>query len=155
MEADSHPAVSVIVPLHRLTPVARRCLEETAAALGGEHELIVVTDRPQEGIPAAARTIVTGSPSDTSPAEKRDAALAHVRGAVCAFLDDDAYPEPGWVDAALARLEDPSVAAVGGPGVTPAGSSLRERLGGAFYESPLGSGSIRYRFTPVGGAREV
>jgi hypothetical protein len=148
--------VSVIVPLHRLTPATRTCLDTVAALPGDRHELLVVSDRPLDGLPAAAVPVVTGSPADTSPAEKRDAALPHVRGDVCAFLDDDAYPAPEWLDRALARLDgDPSIAALGGPGVTPPGSPLLERAGGAFYESALGSGGLRYRFKPLGGLREV
>lgn len=149
------PDVSVIVPLHRLTRAARRCIDEVLAIPGDRHELIVVSDVDPGPLPDGARLVLTGSPEDTSPAEKRDLALEHARGAVCAFLDDDAYPAPGWIDRALERLADPTVAAVGGPGVTPPGSSLPERLGGAFYESPLGSGSLRYRFVPVGEVREI
>ncbi|MDP9136339.1 MAG: glycosyltransferase family 2 protein [Actinomycetota bacterium] len=151
----TNPRVSVIVPLHRLTPAARQCIETVVGLAGDSHELLVVSDKPVEGIPAAARAIVTGSPVDTSPAEKRDLAVEHARGDICAFLDDDAYPAADWIDKALERFEDPTIAAVGGPGATPPGAPLRERLGGAFYESALGSGGLRYRFTPVGEVRDV
>lgn len=148
--------VSVIVPLHRLTPAAVIGLSAVAELPGDRHELLVVSDQPVDGLPASAIPVVTGSPTDTSPAEKRDAALAMARGDVCAFLDDDAYPAPDWIDTALARLDaDPSIVALGGPGLTPPGSPLLERAGGAFYESALGSGGLRYRFAPVGGLREV
>jgi glycosyltransferase involved in cell wall biosynthesis len=147
--------VSVIVPLHRPTPVARRCLDEVAALQDVHYELIVVSDQAVDGLPPMARPVVTGARGDTSPAEKRDAAIEHVRGAVCAFLDDDAYPAANWLERALATLQDPTIDAVGGPGVTPPGSSLRERLGGAFYESRLGSGSLRHRFRPENGMRDI
>jgi glycosyltransferase involved in cell wall biosynthesis len=153
---SSGPQVSVIVPLHRLTAAARRCLDEVLALPGDRHELIVVSDRRIEGLPERARLVLTGSETDTSPAEKRDAAMPHVRGEICAFLDDDAYPASDWIDKALARFEsDPAAAAVGGPGLTPPGSPLAERVGGAFYESRFGSGGLTYRFRPVGGVREV
>jgi glycosyltransferase involved in cell wall biosynthesis len=146
----------VIVPLHRLTGAARRCLDEVLSLPGERHELIVVSDRPVAGVPEGARVVHTGSPTDTSPAEKRDAAMQHVRGEICAFLDDDAYPARDWLDRALERFAaDPSLAAVGGPGVTPPGSPLAERVGGAFYESRFGSGALAYRFRPLGGVREV
>lgn len=151
----SAPRVSVIVPLHRPTPAARQCVAAVAALPGDRHELLVVSDRPVDGLPPEARAILTGSPADTSPAEKRDLALEHARGDVCAFIDDDAYPADNWIDRALERLEDPAIAAVGGPGVTPPGAPLRERLGGAFYESPFGSGGLRHRFTPLGPVRDV
>ena len=147
--------MSIIVPLHRPTPAFRRCIDVLLALPGDRHEILVVSDEPAEGLPDAVRNIVTGSPTDTSPAEKRDAALAEVSGEICAFIDDDAYPAGDWVDKALARFEDPGVDAVGGPGITPPGSPLRERAGGAFYESRFGSGSLRHRFVAEGPVRDT
>jgi glycosyltransferase involved in cell wall biosynthesis len=149
------PRVSVIVPLHRDTPAFRRCLEAVRGLPGDRHELVVVSDRPVDDLPDDVRCVVTGAESDSSPAEKRDAALEVASGDVLAFLDDDAFPASEWLERALERLEDNSVAAVGGPGVTPPGSSFRERAGGAFYESRFGSGGLRLRFRPLGGVRTV
>jgi glycosyltransferase involved in cell wall biosynthesis len=150
------PRVSIIVPLHRMTPTARRCIDDVLAIPGDRHELIVVSDRPLDGLPARVTELTTGAVRDTSPAEKRDAAMAHVRGDICAFLDDDAYPGPEWLDRAIARFDrDAGIAAVGGPGTTPPGSGFRERLGGAFYESWLGSGGLRNRFVAVGDSRDT
>lgn len=44
----------------------------------------------------------------------RNHGLAESRGAVAAFLDDDATPRPGWLRALLAPYDDPAVACVGG-----------------------------------------
>lgn len=152
----SEVRVSVIVPLHRFTAAARTCLETVAALPGDRHELLVVSDRPVQGLPPFATPMIMDSDADTSPAEKRDAALAQARGEICAFLDDDAYPADDWLERALARFDaNDSIAAVGGPGVTPPNSPVLERAGGAFYESPLGSGGLRYRFRPLGQVREV
>jgi glycosyltransferase involved in cell wall biosynthesis len=148
--------VSVIVPLHRYTDAARICVSTVAGLPGDRHELLVVSDRPVDGLPEFATPVVMGSETDTSPAEKRDAALARARGEICAFLDDDAYPADGWLERALERFDaDPSIAAIGGPGLTPPDSPLLERAGGAFYESVLGSGGLRYRFRPMGDVRDV
>jgi glycosyltransferase involved in cell wall biosynthesis len=152
---SAKPRVSVIVPLHRDTPAFRRCLTAVQALPGDEHELIVVADRAVAGLPGDARLVVTESQTDTSPAEKRDAALAVAAGDILAFLDDDAYPAPDWLERALSRFGDQTVAAVGGPGLTPPESRFRERASGAFYESPFGSGGLRARFRPVDGVRPV
>ena len=148
--------VSVIIPLHRYTDVARRCVE-TAVALGGDvHEVLVVSDREIEGLPDGVRALTTGSDVDTSPAQKRDFALTHARGEICAFIDDDAWPADDWLTRALERFDsDPAIAAIGGPGVTPPDSSFAARAGGAFYETPLGSGSLRNRFIAGGEAVET
>ncbi|HVL97136.1 MAG TPA: glycosyltransferase family 2 protein [Solirubrobacteraceae bacterium] len=148
-------SVAVIVPLHRDTPAFRRCVDGVLALADDAVELVVAADRAPSDVPPPARVVLTGSATDTSPAEKRDAALETVTADVCAFIDDDAYPAPDWIEKARARLADPSIAAVGGPGVTPPGSPWRERVGGAFYESSLGSGPLRYRFVADGGVRDV
>jgi glycosyltransferase involved in cell wall biosynthesis len=121
----------------------------------GRHELVVVSDRSIDGLPDAVKLVVTGSSGDTGPAEKRDVAWEVARGEILAFIDDDAFPARDWLTQALARLQDPEIAAVGGPGVTPPGSRFRERAGGAFYESYVGSAQLRARFRPVGGVRPV
>jgi glycosyltransferase involved in cell wall biosynthesis len=150
------PQVSVIVPVHRRTPAFEECVRRAVAVAAGRHQVLVVSDRDHGPLPDGATPILTGSARDTSPAEKRDAALAHASGEICAFLDDDAYPREDWIDRALARFAaDSGIAGVGGPGVTPPGSRWRERASGAFYESPLGSGRLRFRFVPLGGVRDV
>src|SRR5437763_1883242 len=144
------PRVSVIVPVHRETPAFERCVREVLDLADPDVELIIVTDRPLTRPLDRARVVVTGSQTDTSPAEKRDAALATATGEICAFIDDDAYPRADWIAKIRARLADPTVDAVGGPGVTVPDSPWRERAGGAFYESRLGSGSLRRRFVAHG-----
>ena len=149
-------SVSVIVPLHRRTPAFERCVEGVLALEDEGVELVVVSDHDPGSLPAGVRVVRTGSDTDTSPAEKRDAALATVGSDICAFLDDDAYPAPDWIAKARARFEsDPSIAGVGGPGLTPPGSPYLERLGGAFYESVLGSGGLRHRFVAEGDVRDT
>jgi glycosyltransferase involved in cell wall biosynthesis len=149
------PLVSVIVPVHRPTAAFRNCVQKVLALGGGRHELVVVSDRPIDGLPDGVKLVVTGSSTDTSPAEKRDAAWGVARGEILAFIDDDAFPSGDWLNRALARFEDPEIAAVGGPGLTPPDSRFRERTGGAFYESYFGSAHLRARFRPVGGVRPV
>jgi GT2 family glycosyltransferase len=56
------------------------------------------------------------------------------------------YPEPGWLKNAVKNFEDPPVAAVGGPAITPAHDSKRARASGLVYESLLVSGNFRYRY---------
>ena len=119
------PRVSVIIPLHRYTDVARRCVETTMALDGGDHEVLVVSDREIAGLPDGVRALTTGSDVDTSPAQKRDVALAHAGGEICAFIDDDAWPADDWLTRALERFDsDPVIAAVGGPGRNAAGFEL-------------------------------
>jgi GT2 family glycosyltransferase len=149
------PQVSVIIPLHRDGERFRRCLDHCRQMrVSTVFEVICVSDHDLASLPPDVLCVRTGSTEDTSPAVKRDAGERVARGQFLAFLDDDAYPRSDWLDVALAALADPTVAAVGGPGVTPIDSPWRERLGGAVYESVLGSGPLRFRFVSLEPARD-
>lgn len=141
---------SIIIPLHRPTAAFQKCLTECLAVDHADFEIIIVSDRrypiPEE---PRIRQVLTGSESDTSPAEKRDLASEVATGEVLAFIDDDAYPSRNWLRTAEEAFVQPNVSAIGGPGITPPNSSLRARVGGSIYESFLGSGPLRYRFTPL------
>ena len=88
------------------------------------------------------------------PSDKRDIALKYAKGQILAFLDDDAFPVKDWLNKALADFSDPDVAAVGGPAVTPAADTLKQKASGAVYASMLMSGQYRYRYAP-GKRRQV
>ncbi|WP_176787276.1 glycosyltransferase [Sphingomonas sp. NFR15] len=44
----------------------------------------------------------------------RNIGIAHACGEIVAFIDDDAIPEPDWLDLLITGYEDPNVAQVGG-----------------------------------------
>jgi GT2 family glycosyltransferase len=138
---------SIVIPVHRDGPTFRDCLAGCLEQdYGGFVEVLVVSDRPLADLPDRVRLLETGSGTNTSPAEKRDRAFAEARGDVLAYVDDDARPAPDWLSAAARRFEDPAVHVLGGPGLTPPESPWLERVGGAVYESPAGSGQLRFRF---------
>lgn len=83
-----------------------------------------------------------------NPAQRRDLSVFEAQGELLAFIDDDAYPSPKWLSSALPHFDDPRVAAVGGPGVTPPEDDWRRQVSGWVSASPLGSGAYRYRFLP-------
>ncbi|WP_205472208.1 glycosyltransferase family 2 protein [Nocardioides sp. SYSU D00038] len=60
----------------------------------------------------------------------RNTAVALARGEVTVFLDDDATPEPRWLELLLAAYDDPRVQAVGGSAspVWPAGRGRPDQL---------------------------
>jgi hypothetical protein len=92
--------------------------------------------------------LVTGAGAMTSPATKRDLARASIADAdVYAYLDDDAYPAPDWLDnAALVLSENARAAGAGGPGLAPDDQTFWERVSVAIMEMPAGSGPLRFRF---------
>ena len=84
-----------------------------------------------------------------SPAIKRDMGAKQAKFEYLAFLDDDAYPPSEWLQVANKTFSDKNVVAIGGPGVTPPQSSLKETVSGLFYETLIGGGGLAYRYRPA------
>jgi GT2 family glycosyltransferase len=141
--------VSVIVPAPRLTAVGRRCLERLLA-LPREVEILFVPDEA-EVVPDGVICLASGK---VNVGDKRQLALGRATGAYVALLDDDAYPHLSWVENALAAFDDPGVAAVTGPTITPADDPELAQLGGRVFASPLVAGPNRWRYAP-GEPRDV
>jgi len=83
-----------------------------------------------------------------SPAEKRDMAVKHTKGEILAFLDDDTYPKEDWLKEAVKRFKNADIAAVGGPAITPAEDSPRQKASGEIFASVTTSGAYAYRYRP-------
>ncbi len=57
----------------------------------------------------------------------RNAGIAHAAGEIVAFIDDDAYPDPAWLDRLVEGFDRADVAAVGGPVYDHTGAALQAR----------------------------
>ena len=81
-----------------------------------------------------------------SPGVKRNIGVENSRGEFCAFIDNDAYPRSDWLTNAVKYLENPEVAGVGGPGLTPETDGLMQEAGGYVLSSfMVGNLSNRYK----------
>lgn len=147
----SNPKVSIIIPLKNfnqyINESVRACLELDYA----DFEVMVLPDDltgrfDYENDPRV-RVLPTGH---IGPSQKRDIGAREAAGEILAFIDDDAYPVKGWLGAAVPHFEDPEVAAVGGPGVTPPSDGLYQQTSGLVYESWMASGNCLYRYRPQG-----
>ncbi len=154
---EKPPLVSVVIACPGPSWMLDECLEALEAQTYRNFEVIVLPDErpPSDSSTSAPRpspftfhlsTIPTGK---VRPAEKRNIGIEAAKGDVVAFIDDDAYPEPRWLENAVKYFSEPSIGGVGGPGVTPPGDGLLAQAGGRVYSNILVSGSYRYRY--VGG----
>lgn len=139
--------MSIIIPLYVIEPRFFRDLDKFKRLNYKNYEILVVCDRKVH-LPRwkKLKLVITGR-DRTGPAEKRDLAILKARGEICAFIDDDAYPDPNWLKNGVASIKG-SVIAVGGPGMTPPDDSYWEKLSGLVYESKLCSGQAQHRFLP-------
>ncbi|TAH34617.1 MAG: glycosyltransferase [Planctomycetota bacterium] len=105
------PAVTVLVATlgeNPLLPEALRQAQEQAAALPAE--VLLVVNAPEAAFPAAyrdawralAHRVLFEERSGKSHALNRG--VAEARGAIVAFLDDDATPAPRWLESITAPL---------------------------------------------------
>lgn len=144
--------VSVIIPARTVTIELKEALPHLLALNPAAHEIIVVLDQqPPDKLPVGIKLLIQAG----GPAVKRDVAANTARGDILAFLDDDAYPKPDWLAKALPHFNDPAVAAVGGPAVTPANDGWQAQLSGAVLTSPLGTGPAQMRYWPTGQVRTM
>lgn len=139
--------VSVVIVCPAPSPYLTECLAGLAQQTYGTFEVIVLPDAPAPDYPwpRDVRVIPTGP---QRPAEKRNVGLAAARGAIIAFLDDDARPVPRWLEHAVKYFSREDVGGVGGPGVTPPGDPWMAQAGGRVYANWLVSGDCRYRYSP-------
>lgn len=135
---DHEPLVSIVIACPAGSWMLDECLAAIAQQTYRKYEVIVLPDE------------VTGK---VRPAEKRNLGIAAAKGEIIAFIDDDAYPEPHWLEYAVKYFGEPSIGAVGGPGVTPPGDNYLARISGRIYDNPLVSGNYRYRYR-AGGVRQ-
>lgn len=133
--------VSVIMPMDRPGDDALRAV---AAVLGQKtsvaFELIVVapagTSLPRGG---GIRLVAV---DERNPATRRNAAAREARGEILAFIDDDAFAAPDWIDKAVTYLDAHAEAvAVGGPDPAPDDSPVGELISDTLLSARwIGSG---------------
>ena len=138
------PKVTIIIPFKRTNALLIECLEYIAIMKYPDYEVILLPDEsgPIEGLPDAV-ILPTGP---IPPSAKRDMGARNATGEILAFIDDDAYPDSDWLSNAVISFSDPSIAAVGGPGITPPSDSITRQASGVVYESLLGGGPHSYRY---------
>lgn len=143
------PKVVIVIPVKALNDYIRESLTYIRALKYRNFEVLILPDAfdKEEAmeLDGNVRIVPTGP---IGPATKRDLAVELSDAEVIAFLDDDAYPEPDWLDHALPHFEKPRIGAVGGPAITPPHDNIWQRASGEVYSSWMGGGVYAYRYTP-------
>ena len=143
---DRTPLVSVVIACPGGSWMLDECLDALDIQTYRNFEVIVLPDGElgtcgDRTFPL--RTMPTGK---VRPAEKRNTGIAAAKGEIVAFIDDDAYPDSRWMENAVKYFAEPTIGALGGPGVTPPGDGFMAKCGGRVYENMFVSGNYRYRY---------
>jgi glycosyltransferase involved in cell wall biosynthesis len=145
------PLVSVVIACPNGSWMLDECLAALERQTYRNFEVIVLPDEGERGteiyqlstINYQLSTIPTGK---VRPAEKRNIGIKAAKGEIVAFIDDDAYPDSRWLEYAVKYFGEPTIGALGGPGVTPPGDGFWAQCGGRVYENVFVSGNYRYRY---------
>ena len=106
------------------------------------YEVIVVGE---EGMARPSRDIIWMIANTSNPATKRNIGAQAAQGRYIAFIDDDAWAPPDWLQKIRRFLDaNPGIAGLGGPNLQPEDASDAERLTDAVLSSRPGSGSHSY-----------
>lgn len=102
------PAISIIVPVYKVEPYLRRCVDSILGQSYADFELILVDDGSPDNCPAicdeyAARDsrVVVIHQENGGVSKARNAALDIARGQYIMFCDGDDFVSPQWCEAIL------------------------------------------------------
>lgn len=134
--------VSIIIPCKEIDAYTKQCIDYCRKLDYEDSEILLLPDDASENI-EGVRVIDTGC---VTPGRKRNIGIANAEGEFCAFIDSDAYPRTDWLRNAMKYFDDPMVAGVGGPALTPEQDSFMQRASGHVLSSfMVGSISRRYK----------
>ena len=150
---DHDPLVSVVIACPAGSWMLDECLAALAKQTYRNFEVLVLPDEESKSkVEVEQRNVRFIATGKVRPAEKRNFGIKAAKGEIIAFIDDDAYPDAHWLEYAVKYFGEPSIGAVGGPGVTPPGDKSLAKIGGRVYDNLLVSGNYRYRYK-AGGVR--
>lgn len=114
-----HPSVSVIIVTYNRPDYVMTCLEHLSAQTVAPHEVIIVDSSPGDATRnlLAKRGDVLYLRNEAglgTMATSRAIGARRATGDVIAFIDDDAFAEPEWLENLRKPYADPQVGAVGG-----------------------------------------
>jgi len=137
---------SIIIPCKQIDSYVEECIRHCLGLHYQHLEVLVLPDSEQalSFDDPQVKVIPTGA---VKPSEKRNIGIKSAGGQICALIDADAYPDRDWLSNAVKHFEDPNVAAVGGPNVTPENDGLHQLASGMILSSKLGGAGLAHRYT--------
>ncbi len=123
--------VSVVVNTYNRAPSLRLTLAGLAQLDYPQVEVVVVngpsTDDTEAVMAAYQGRIKAARCPERNLSMSRNVGIAAAAGDIVAFIDDDAYPDPAWLDRLMAAYADPEVAGAGGPVYDHTGARFQTR----------------------------
>jgi len=121
---NARPLVSIVLPTRDRSPALRSCLEAILQQPYRPLEIVIVDDGSTDGTAAlldqcsssdpsiSIRPFRNPTPMGANPSRNRG--IRECAGTLIAFLDDDAFPEPCWLERLVRAFASERVAATTG-----------------------------------------
>ncbi len=142
---------SFIIPVKEINDYIRETVKKILEINREDYEIIIYPDMANTEKWNKARQISTGK---VGPAEKRTLGIRDANGEILVFIDDDSYPQNDFLDKLDIDFQDSSIAAVGGPAITPPNDNFWQKVSGAVFLSSL-AGGFPERYVSLGQKRAV
>lgn len=117
--------VSVVVCTRNRSTFLAKALNEVVGRgyRGGDWELLVIDNGSTDDTLEIARSVETRHPQlvrvmveeEVGLSAARNRGIADAKYPILAFIDDDAFPLEGWLEALSEAFDDPTVVCAGGP----------------------------------------
>ncbi|QQA42854.1 glycosyltransferase family 2 protein [Pelagovum pacificum] len=124
--------VSVVVVSRGRPDALARCIAGIVRLHYPSFEIVVVADRPGrrklDTLPDVFNRIKIVACDEANISVARNLGIAHAAGEIVAFIDDDAVPEPLWLDHLVQGFGDPRVEAATGYVIGPDGINFQHRI---------------------------
>jgi O-antigen biosynthesis protein len=123
---DHRPRVSVIVCTYNGAATLEDCLDGLAKLEYPEYEVIVVDDGSTDSSPqlAARHDVRLIRTANRGLGSARNTGMRAAGGEIVAYIDDDARPDPHWLDYLVEEFARSDHCAVGGPNIAPGGEGV-------------------------------
>ena len=115
------PFISVIVCSYNGSATIRECLSEILKLDYPTFEVIVVDDGSTDGLPEIVKEfpVKLFSYPNNGLSHARNTGMHHATGEILAYIDDDAFPDPHWLQYLAYAFRNSDHACIGGPNIAP------------------------------------
>lgn len=147
---ENFPFISIIIPVRNVENIISQCLESLKALdyPGDKYEVIIADSESDDKTPLIVEkygAILVSTPK-RSVCAGRNEGFKVAKGDIIAFSDADCIMDRNWIKNSLKYFEDPKVAAVGGPNITPQNDTpFAKAVGFVFDQAIFSAGSIHGR----------
>ena len=140
---------TIVIPVKEINDYVRETVPYIQSLNDSRWELLIIPNEFQRNEWENDERIRVIASGRVGPAAKRDLALNIGSGELLVFFDDDSFPRNDYFAGVEEVFKDPTIAAIGGPALTPETDSFFQKVSGSVFLSRLTGGNPE-RYLSVG-----